>query len=107
MSVSASAVPGSHAGGGGNLLSSRYDTNSQNNISQQNLSSLIWQVPYDQRKSILAFQQKQIDAQEQMYKQDSPIDDFATAEETDLNEEDLNDDFTGKMSIRALNVAQM
>ena len=34
MSVSASAVPGSHAGGAGNLLSSRYDTNSQNNISQ-------------------------------------------------------------------------
>lgn len=28
MSVSASAVPGSHAGGAGNLLSSRYDTNS-------------------------------------------------------------------------------
>ena len=47
MSVSASAVPGSHADGGGNLLSSRYDTNSQNNISQQNLSSLIWQVPYE------------------------------------------------------------
>ena len=55
MSVSASAVPGSHAGGAGNLLSSRYDTNSQNNISQQNISSLIWQVPYEQRKSILAF----------------------------------------------------
>ena len=36
---------------------------------------------------------------------ESPIDDFATAEETDLNEEDLNDDFTGKLSIRALNVA--
>ena len=28
MSVSASAVPGSHAGGGGNLLSSRMDTGS-------------------------------------------------------------------------------
>ena len=28
MSVSASAVPGSHAGGGGNLLSSRMDTSS-------------------------------------------------------------------------------
>ena len=46
MSVSASAVPGSHAGGGGNLLSSRFDTNSHN-VSQQNLSSLIWQVPYE------------------------------------------------------------
>ena len=52
MSVSASAVPGSHAGGGGNLLSSRLDS-SMHNVSQ-NLSSLIWQVPYDQRKSILA-----------------------------------------------------
>ena len=30
MSVSESAVPGSHAGGGGNLLSSRFDTNSHN-----------------------------------------------------------------------------
>jgi len=32
---------------------------------------------------------------------------FATAEETDLNDEDLNDDFSRKMSIRALNVATL
>jgi len=58
-------------------------------------------VPYAERKSILAQQQKAIDHELEADDEDEA---FAPAEDTDLNEDDLDDDFTRKMSIRALNI---
>lgn len=51
MSESASVVPGSDKGGSGiNLMSSHMGSSFQ---ASQNLSNLIWQLPYNERKSII------------------------------------------------------
>ena len=53
MSESASIVPGSDKGSGANLLSSQFGSSFNNTKSQLNLSNLLWQLPYAERKSIL------------------------------------------------------
>ena len=50
MSESASIVEGSDKGSAANLLSSQLGSSYQ---ASQNLSSLLWQLPYAERKSIL------------------------------------------------------
>lgn len=50
MSESASIVPGSEKGSGINLLSSHLGSSYQ---ASNNLSNLLWQLPYNERKSIL------------------------------------------------------
>lgn len=60
------------------------------------LQSLLWQVPFAERKSILDQQAKAI--------QDDEDDCFALAEETDLNDEDLDEHANRMMSIRALHI---
>ena len=58
MSESASIVPGSDKGSGVNLLSSHLGSsfNNANNNNNMNLSNLIWQLPYAERKSVLQMQ---------------------------------------------------
>jgi len=68
----------------------------------QNLQSLIWQLPYADRKSILQKQQSVIEANA-----DVDEDEFEMASETDLNDEELDLNVSRKMSIRALNVVTM
>jgi len=58
MSESASIVQGSDKGSGANLLSSQLGSS----FPSANLSNLIWQLPYADRKSILHQQQKVIEA---------------------------------------------
>ena len=79
------------------------------------MSSLIWQLPYSNRKSILQQQQKAIDAaseaaalrSEDLGEDEIEENEFAMAEETDLNEEELDFNVSRKMSIRAINIGTM
>ena len=74
---------------------------------------MIWQLPYAERKSILQAQQRYVDKAVEEVKDNEETDvvdeddGFALAEETDLNEEELDLNVSRKMSIRALNVATM
>lgn len=85
-----------------------------------NLKNLLWQVPYPVRNSILQAQQKMIDVQTAKdvatieannntfeISADEGHGDFEPEEDTDLNEEELDENFSRKMSIRALNVAML
>lgn len=111
MSESASIVQGSDKGSGANLLSSQFGSSYNKHNASMNLSNLIWQLPYSDRKSLLMQQQKQIQAA--AYSEDlkedeiGEVEDFEVAEDTDLNEEELDLNVSRKMSIRALNVATM
>jgi len=60
------------------------------------LQSILWQVPFSERKSILQQQARAI--------QDDEDDCFAPAEDTDLNDDDLEEHSHRMMSVRALNV---
>lgn len=76
------------------------------------MSNLLWQLPYSNRKSILQQQQKLIDAASALQSEDlgeNEIEEneFAIAEETDLNEEELDLNMSRKMSIRAINIGTM
>ena len=109
MSESASIVQGSDKGH--NLLSSHLDSSYP---ASQNLSSLIWQLPYGERKSILHHQAKAVEAATAMNQSEdlgteeiAEEDAFATAEDTDLNEEELDLNVSRKMSIRGINVTTM
>lgn len=116
MSETASnIVPGSDQVSAANLLSSHLGSSYK---SQNNLSQLIWQLPYAERKSILQQQQRVIEAATEQEMADASEDlgddeiaetqnEFDLAEDTDLNEEELDLNVNRKMSIRALNVITM
>ena len=94
MSESASIVPGSDKGSGANLLSSALGSsfNNHNQQNMNNISGILWQLPYAERKSILQHQQRVIEQQAAVEAALAASEDLGDDEIAERNEFDLAED---------------